>query len=143
MAKDRTYHLFLSHSWRRSQEYERLVALLNAHEDFIFKNYSVPKDKAIQDATSSKELYDAIKIKMASCHAITVMAGVYAIYSGWIKKEVRIAKCEFKEPKTVIAVKPWRGIKISAFVAANADAITQWKKEAIISAIQKHCRAWS
>lgn len=39
----RTFNLFISHSWKYSNTYEQLVALLKNRGYFNFKNYSVPR----------------------------------------------------------------------------------------------------
>jgi len=92
MPELKTYNIFLSHSWSYSDAYEKLIRLLKQAPYFYFKDYSVPKDDPIHNAPNSQELYEAIKTKMAPCHVILVMAGVYATYSTWIKREIKIAK---------------------------------------------------
>ncbi|MBO8143583.1 MAG: TIR domain-containing protein [Thermodesulfobacterium sp.] len=131
------YNIFLSHSWSYSYAYERLMDLLEKAPYFYFKDYSVPKDDPIHNAPNSQALYEAIKKQMAPCHVILVMAGVYATYSAWIKKEIKIAKTEFKTPKPVIAIKPWAQTRISQFVAENADEIVGWNTNSIVSAIRR------
>ena len=51
-----TYHLFISHSWTYSDAYDKLVNLLDEANNFVYKNYSVPKDDPIHDADNTKEL---------------------------------------------------------------------------------------
>jgi len=135
MAK--TYNLFISHSWSYSDAYEKLIALLRKRPYFAFRDYSVPKDDPIHNAPNSQALYDAIKRQMTWCHVVLVMAGVYATYSTWIRKEIRVAKTEFQTPKPVIAIKPWAQTNISQFVRENADEIVAWNTESIIDAIRK------
>jgi len=135
MAK--TYNIFISHSWSYSDAYEKLIALLEKRPYFKFRDYSVPKDDPIHDAPTSQELYDAIKQQMAPCHVVLVMAGVYATYSIWIRREITIAKTEFHVPKPVIAIKPWRQTNISQFVRENADEIVAWNTDSIVEAIRK------
>lgn len=133
----KTYNLFLSHSWSYSDAYERLIALLKKRPYFDFKDYSVPKDDPIHNAPNSQELYEAIKRQIAPCHVVLVMAGVYATYSTWIKKEMRIAKTEFQYPKPVIAIKPWAQTNVSRFVDENADEIVGWNTDSIVDAIRR------
>ena len=40
----RIYNLFISHSWKYANAYERLIELLNAAPYFNYKNYSVSHD---------------------------------------------------------------------------------------------------
>jgi len=133
----RTYNLFISHSWSYSDAYEKLIALLRKRTYFNFRDYSVPKDDPIHNAPNSQELYEAIKRQMAPCHVVLVMAGVYATYSIWIKKEIRIAETEFQYPKSVIAIKPWAQTNVSQFVAENVDEIVGWNTDSIVDAIRR------
>ncbi len=135
MAK--IYNLFISHSWSYGDAYEKLIALLKARPYFDFRDYSVPKDDPIHNAPNSQALYDAIKRQMAPCNLVLVMAGVYATYSTWIQKEVRIAKTEFQIPKPVIAIKPWAQTNISQFVRENADEIVGWNTDSVVEAIRR------
>ena len=133
----KTYNLFLSHSWSYSDAYDKLMNLLRNRPYFPFNDYSVPKDDPIHTAANSQALYEAIKKQIAPCPVVLVMAGVYATYSAWIEKEIRIAKREFTTPKPIIAVKPWAQTNISSFVGENADEIVGWSTESIVDAIRR------
>ena len=93
----KTYHLFISHSWAYSDAYEKLVAWLDKDENFIYKNYSVPKDDPVHTKGTDKELYDAIKEQISHASVVLILAGVYSSYSKWIDKEIKIAQTEFEE----------------------------------------------
>ncbi len=134
----KTYNLFISHSWSYSNVYEKLIALLERRPYFSFKDYSVPRDDPIHNAPNSRELYEAIKKQITPCHIVLIPAGVYATYSTWIKKEIRIAKTEFQHPKSIIAIKPRAQKKISQIVAENADEIVGWNTDSIVKAIRRH-----
>lgn len=133
----RTYNLFISHSWSYSDAYKKLKALLKKRPYFDFRDYSLPKDDPIPNAPNSQELYEAIKRQMTLCHVVLVMAGVYATYSTWIEKEIRIAKTEFQYPKPIIAIKPWAQTNVSQFVAENAAEIVGWNTDSIVEAIRR------
>jgi len=134
----RTYNLFISHSWSYSDAYEKLIALLKKRPYFNFRDYSVPRDDPIHNAPTSRELYEAIKRQMTPCHIVLILAGVYATYSTWIDREIRIAKTEFHHPKPIIAIRPWAQRKISRIVAENADEIVGWNTDSIVNAIRRH-----
>ncbi len=134
----RIYNLFLSHSWSYCDAYEKLIELLNHKPYFNFRDYSVPKDDPIHNAPNSQMLYEAIKRQITPCNIVLVMAGVYATYSSWIKKEINIAKIEFLYPKPIIAIKPWAQTNISKFVSENADEIVGWNTDSIVDAIRRH-----
>jgi hypothetical protein len=135
MAK--IYNLFLSHSWTYSDAYDKLMDLIDNRPYFSFKNYSVPKDDPIHNAPNQQLLYEAIKRQIAPCHVVIILAGVYATYSKWINKEIKIAKSEFVNPKPIIAVEPWGSEHTSQVVKNNADKVVKWNTESIVNAIRE------
>ncbi len=134
MAK--TYNVFISHSWAYTDAYEKLCNLLDGAERFSYKNYSVPKDDPVHDADNMSELYEAIKKQVSPCNVVIIMAGKYATYSKWIKREIKIAKNEFETPKAIIGVKPWAQTQVSSVVSDNADELVAWNTKSIVSAIR-------
>jgi len=135
MAK--TYNLFISHSWTYSDAYEKLCALLNAARYFSYKNYSVPKDDPVHDASNVAQLSEAIKTQMSPCHIVLVMAGKYATYSKWIQREIKMAKKGFANPKPILAIKPWGTAQVSSVVSENADELVGWSTKSIVAAIRE------
>lgn len=135
----KTYNLFVSHSWAYSDNYEKLLNLLDKDENFDYKDYSIPRYDPIHTNGTDKELYKAIKNKISPSSAVLILAGVYSTYSKWIDKEIKIAKKEFVNPKTIIAIEPWGSEKTSKKVKDNADKIVKWNSSSIISAIEDLC----
>jgi len=131
------YNLFISHSWTYSDAYEKLTGLLNDASYFSYKNYSVPKNDPIHDAQNQAELYEAIKKQISPSQVVLILAGVYATYSKWIDKEIKIAKSEFFSPKLIIAIQPWGAEKTSQKVKDNADKIVGWNTSSIVTAIRE------
>ena len=132
----RTHHLFISHSWTYSNEYQKLVALLNNRPYFRFKDYSVPRDDPIHNAPTSKALREAIRRQMAPSGVVLILAGVYATYSKWIDEEIALAKKGFAEPKPIVAIRPRGSLKTSATVKDAADHVVSWNKNSIVAAIR-------
>ena len=132
----KTYNLFISHSWRYSDQYDRLVNLLRERGYFAFRNYSVPPDDPIHGADNDAQLRRAIRNHMAPCHVVLILAGVYASYSKWINIEIELAEMNFSDPKPIIAIAPWGSERISKPVRAAADRIVRWNTESIVKAIR-------
>ena len=78
---DKTYHLFISHSWAYSDAYNGLIDLLDKAPAFVYTNYSVPKDDPIHTNGTDAELYAAIKEKIAHASVVLILSGVYSSYS--------------------------------------------------------------
>lgn len=138
MSKE--HGLFISHSWAHSNTYKGLVELLDERPYFKYKNYSVPIDDPLHTDGTDAELYDAIKDQIWPCHVVVILAGVYASYSKWIDKEIKIAKKEFSYPKPILAIEPFGSEKTSTTVKNNADMIVRWNTESIVSAIRELSR---
>ena len=134
MAK--TYNLFISHSWAYADAYEKLIKLLQEKPYFTFNNYSVPKDDPIHRAPNSAALYNAIKKQMAPCSVVLILAGVYATYSTWIKKEITIATDEFSTRKPIVGIRPWASEAVSTVVQENASELVGWNTDSIVTAIR-------
>ena len=49
------YNLFISHSWSYSNEYEKLIAILDSAKNFVYKDYSVPTSDLIHYAPDEKK----------------------------------------------------------------------------------------
>lgn len=128
-----TYNLFISHSWTYSDAYENLVGLLNGATSFSYKNYSVPKNDPIHNATYDYQLKAAIRNQMQYASCVLILAGVYSTYSKWINIEIQLAK---EMGKTIIAIEPWGSQRTSLTVKQAADKIVSWNTSSIVSAIR-------
>lgn len=127
------YNLFISHSWSYSDQYNRLVALLDAAPYFTYKNYSVPKDDPIHNAPYQWQLKEAIRRQMQPASCVIILAGVYSSYSKWINIEIELAKSMNKK---IIAVEPWGSLRTSLTVKNSADEIVGWNTSSIVRAIR-------
>ncbi len=130
----KTYNLFISHSWTYSNAYNNLTSMLDEAKYFDYKNYSVPKDDPIHNASNSKELYEAMKNQVKYTHVVIILAGVYSTYSKWIDKEIEIAQ---NMGKPILAVEPWGSEKTSSKVKNAADRIVKWNTDSIVNAIRE------
>lgn len=137
--EEKIYNLFISHSWAYGDQYDGLIRLLN-QGDIKYRDYSVPKGDPIHNAKNDKELYDAIKKQVSPSSIVIILAGVYASYSKWIDKEIKIAKTEFSTSKPILAVQYWGSERTSRVVKDNADKIVKWQTSSIVNAIKDLCK---
>jgi hypothetical protein len=128
------YHLFISHSWRYGDAYDKLSLLLRNKPYFTYSDYSVSKNDPIHTKGTDNELYEAIQRQIRACGVIIILAGVYSTYSKWINKEIEIAK---KLRKPIIAVEPWGSERTSVLVKKSADKIVKWNSDSIIAVIKE------
>lgn len=132
------YNLFISHSWKYSDAYVKLVNLLNNAAYFSYKNYSVESSNPLTIYNKiyyESELMNKLRVQMRTCHVVLILAGVYSSYSEYIQMEIQIAK-ELNKP--IIAIEPWASEKTSLVVKNNAKCIVKWNTSSIIDAIRKY-----
>lgn len=135
MPQLKSRSLFISHSWAYGDAYDRLIDLLNAAPNFMYRNYSVPKNDPVHDAPNADALHKAIRNQMVFCDVVIIMAGKYATYSKWIQREIQIAKREFSKP--IVAIRPWASEQVSSVVSDSADRLVNWNTSSIVSAIRE------
>lgn len=127
------YNLFISHSWSYSDQYERLINLLNSASNFPYKDYSVPKNDPIHGCKYDYQLREAIKRQMQPASCVLILAGLYSSYSRWINIEIDLAK---EMNKRIVAIEPFGSLHASAVVKNNADVVVSWNTTSIIRGIR-------
>jgi hypothetical protein len=128
------YRIFISHSWSYSKQYDKIEEFLK-QEGILFYNHSVPKNNPIHTNGTDGQLEAAIDAKVRGCSCVIILAGVYATYSKWINKEIKIAK---KYNKPIIAVEYWGSEKTSSVVKGAADVIVKWQAKSVADAVRKY-----
>lgn len=131
MAK--TYRIFISHSWAYGDAYDKIISFLE-DQNLSYYDHSVPKNDPIHTNGTDKQLKEAIDAKIKGTSCIVILAGVYASYSKWIKKEIEIA---LSYGKPIIAVEPWDSGKTSVIVKNNANKIVKWQSKSVVDAIKE------
>lgn len=131
------YNIFISHSWTYDEHYEGLINFLDSDRNFIYKDYSVPKDDPIHNAKNKEKLREAIERQIRLASVVLIPAGAYVAYSEWINIEIDIAK---KYEKPIIAIKPRGAEKTSCVAKESANQIVGWNSASIIEAIKEEVK---
>lgn len=135
MTRAMEYTLFVSHSWRYSDDYEKLMALLAEAPDFAHRDVSVPKDDPIHNAQTPELLQSALRARIAQCDVVIFIAGKYANYSDWIESELAITKGELGKP--LLAVIPWGAVQVPSMIRDSCDLTVAWNTDEIVGAIRE------
>lgn len=128
------YRIFISHSWSYSEQYDKIEEFLK-QENVNYYNHSVPKDDPVHTNGTDTQLESAIEAKVKGCSCVIILAGVYATYSKWINKEIKIAK---KYNKPIIAVEYWGAERTSSVVKNAADVIVKWQAKSVADAVREY-----
>ncbi len=133
-----TYNIFISHAWKYTEHYNKIVQWLDEAQDegkFIWKNYSVPEHDPLVDPNSSvgkTKLKSELNEQIRPASKVIILAGMYAAYSDWIDYELTTA---VNMDKYIIGVKPWGQERIPTIITNNSDTIVGWNKDSVINAI--------
>jgi len=134
----RQIHIFISHSWSYSKHYDTLSDWI-FNENWRFeevsldlRDFSVPKNDPIHNASNDTQLKEAIYNKISNSHVVVIPTGMYANYSKWIKKELE-GSAYYKKP--VLAVNPWAQERKSSVVQQKATKLVSWNKKSVINEI--------
>lgn len=132
------YNIFISHAWKYSEHYNKIVQWLNEAQSegkLTWKNYSVPSHDPLIDPNTTvgkTKLKNELKDQVRPASKVIILAGMYASYSDWIDFEIDTA---VNYGKYIIGVKPWGQERIPTKVSNNADIMVGWNKDSVINAI--------
>ncbi|OQW71322.1 MAG: nuclease [Proteobacteria bacterium ST_bin13] len=131
-------HVFISHSWTYESHYDSLAGWIFdenwrvGQASLDFRDFSVPKNNPIHNASNDKQLREAIFNQIARSHVIVIPTGVYASYSRWIQEEIDGAA---NYGKPILAVNPWAQERKSDIVQNAATKLVGWNKKCVIDGI--------
>jgi hypothetical protein len=134
----KTYDIFISHAWRYSDDYNRLVKLLNEAPRFDWRNYSDPKHDPVIDPNTDvgrRKMKKELDEQIRPVNCVIVISGMYVAYRYWIQTEIDIA-IDYKKP--IIGVRPWGQERTPQEVQDVADEMVGWNTDSIVSAIRRH-----
>lgn len=132
------YHIFISHAWKYSEHYNKVVDWLNEAENdgiLTWSNYSVPEHDPLIDPNTyvgKNKLKAMLDNQIRPASKVLVLSGMYAAHSDWIEYEVNKS---VKLNKYIIGIRPWGQERIPKIIQDNADTLVGWNKNSIISAI--------
>jgi hypothetical protein len=131
-------HVFISHSWSYSRDYETLAEWIferqwrSGQASIRFHNYSVPYTDPIMDARNDRALREAIHRQICRSHVIIIPTGMYANYSKWICKEIEGAGLY---GKPILAVDLRGAQRTSSIVGRAAQRCVGWNARSVVDAI--------
>lgn len=132
------YHIFISHAWKYSEHYKKVVEWLNeaqAEGVLTWKNYSVPQHDPLIDPDTDvgrDKLKEMLKNQISPTKRVIILSGMYVTYSDWIDYEINTA---VNYRKYIIGVKPWGQQRIPGKVEKSANVMVGWNKKSLIDAV--------
>ena len=132
MAKD--YKIFVSHSWKHSEDLTNLRKLLNNRGYFNVEFQEASQDEPI-NSVNAPYVKQVLKKRIKSSDIVLAIAGVYATYSDWIAWELETAN---NISKPIVGIVPWGQERISTTVQKYSKVDVRWNTESIVNAIRTY-----
>jgi uncharacterized protein YdaL len=130
----REYKIFISHSWKHSENLTNLRNLLNKRGYFNVEFQEASQDEPI-NSKNAPYIKQVLKNRIQSSDIVLAIAGVYATYSDWIAWELETAD---KISKPIIGVVPSGQERISTTVQKYSIKDVRWNTESIVNAIRTY-----
>lgn len=127
------YKLFISHAWKYSESYNRIISFLDDANNFSYSNYSVPVSDGFEKMTGS-QLGIQIQEQIRPVGVVIILGGMYVTYSEWIQYEISYAKLI---DKPILGITPFGGERMPSAVTIAADEIVKWNTASIVDAIRR------
>lgn len=138
MPELRQYHVFISHAWRYSEDYERLEKMLKGAPNFAFHNYSVPRHDPLIDPNTpvgKQKLQRLLDEQIRPVGVVLVISGMYVHYKEWIQYELNSA---WRMGKPIVGIVPWGQERTPQEVQNVVRAMIGWNTASIVDAIRKY-----
>lgn len=132
------YHIFISHAWNYSEDYIRLVQLLNNAPYFSYYDYSISRDKNLSPSgikIPDSRIKQALQNQITHSTVVLTLLGMYGAYHEWMNVEADLA---LALNKPLIGIKPWGQQRIPQDIALACTEIVGWNTDSIIDAIRRH-----
>ena len=130
---EKTYSLFISHSWDHVDDLMNLRNLLETRGDFHVEFEEVSPEERIKSENPAY-IRRRLKERISNSDIVLGIAGMYASYSDWMEWELDTA---IAEEVPIIGVIPRGQEKISKVVTDRSVKDVHWNTKSIVEAIQE------
>jgi hypothetical protein len=134
MASIKTFKIFISHKFKASEDYLRLVETLDEHFSYGHAVISVPADLRYRKMTKAG-LEDVLRKQIKNANIFIALDEVYQEENGWARYELEYA---VSLGKPILGLRRWKSKEVSEIVENVATLVTGWNPELLVGAIVKY-----
>ncbi len=127
----RTYRVFISHAWHRSEHYRTVARWLDDAKNLSWENLSVPEHDPVDDAQLEYELRN----QMRPADVFLILGGMYAAHSRWIDFELKFSR---QIGRPIVGVRPWGQERMPSAIQHVARDVVGWNASSVVRAIRVH-----
>lgn len=134
MASIKTFKIFISHGFKASEDYLRLVETLDERFTFGHAVVSVPADVRYRSMTKAG-LEDSLRKQIKGANIFIALDELYQAENAWARYELEYA---VSLGKRIIGLRRWKSKEISTLVENVATLVTGWNPETLVGAIVEY-----
>ncbi|HKJ33802.1 MAG TPA: TIR domain-containing protein [Balneolales bacterium] len=137
----RTYHLFISHGWKYTDDYYRMVEYLEKlsqmESRFGYDIHSEPESEKGKKNRNTEELMSEMQSQIRDSECVFILSDMYKEYHYWLDYAMDLAK-DWDIP--IIGVRTWGDAETPYQIEERADEMVEWHDKSILTAIRNQCR---
>jgi len=134
MSTARDYNVFISHAWEESEDYRRIVRMLNQARLFSWVNQSVTR-KGYTQSNSPGEIIDMLMKQIEPAEIVVVVSDIYWEHSKDIQQQINLAQ---QLEKPIIGIKSLGKEGVPPILHYSAAEVVDWAPMDIVSAIRNN-----
>jgi hypothetical protein len=137
----RTYHIYISHGWKYTDDYYRMINYLEklseAEPNFGYDIHSEPESEKGKKNRNTDELMAEMQSQIRDSECIIILSDMYNDFHYWLDYAMELAK-DWQIP--IIGIRTWGNEETPNQIETNADEVVEWHNQSILTAIRNQCR---
>lgn len=137
----RTYHLFISHGWKYTDDYYRMMEYLEkiseSEPQFRYDLHSEPESEKGRKNRKTEELMAEMQEQIRDTECVLILSDMYKESHYWLDYAMDLAQ-DWQIP--ILGIRKWNGQKSPYQIEERADEMVEWEKKSILTAIRNQCR---
>jgi hypothetical protein len=134
MAQKKIFDIFISHAWRYSEDYDRLMSMLKQIPHLNFRIHSAYRYDTLHPGNPGDKiiLLEQMEQQILSANCVLVITRMHFFFRDWIQWTMDYAK---KHNKPIIGIKSPGVGDIPDDISNKAHVMVNWDIEKIIQEI--------
>ncbi len=136
MAEDNPIRVFVTHTFRETEDYLRVFEFLASVDSFFYLNTSKPEN--VPESGGLEAIKDELILQIKECEAVIVLASLYAEEGDLASYQMDVAEAN---EKPMIVVRPFGGIlETSPDLVERVKEHVEWNEREMVDALKRQAR---
>jgi len=136
VAKDNPIRVFVTHTFRETEDYLRVFEFLASVDSFFYLNTSKPEN--VPDSGGLEATKDELILQIKECEAVIVLASLYAEEGDLVSYQMDVAEAN---EKPMIVIRHFGGImETSPDLVERVKEHVEWNEREMVDALKRQAR---